>query len=160
MPTLKADRDALKGEASEVPPWIVDKMREIQDAAKKSVRAAHEAGVPIAMGSDAATPLNYHGENALEVHWMQQAGMKPTAALTAATLSSAKALGNESWLGSVEAGKVADLLVMDADPLEDLRRLADKKLLRAVFLDGKIVARQATDSYPKTVLAADCLAVQ
>jgi imidazolonepropionase-like amidohydrolase len=160
VPTLKADRDALKGEASEVPAWIVDKMREIQDAAKKSVRAAHEAGVPIAMGSDAATPLNYHGENALEVHWMQQAGMKHTEALTAATLSSAKALGDESWLGSVEAGKVADLLVMDADPLEDLRRLADKKLIRAVFLDGKIVARQPTDSYPKTILAADCLTVQ
>ena len=135
VPTLKADRDVLKGEASEVPAWIVDKMREIQDAAKKSLRAAYQAGVPIAMGSDAATPLNYHGENGLEVYWMQQAGMKPMDALMAATLGAAKALDAESWLGSVEDGKVADLLVLDADPLEDLRRLGDKKLIRAVFLE-------------------------
>jgi len=160
VPTLKADRDVLKGEASEVPAWIVDKMRQIQEAAKKSLRAAYQAGVPIAMGSDAATPLNYHGENGLELHWMQQAGMKPMDALIAGTLGAAKAVDAEPRIGSVEVGKMADLLVLDADPLEDLRRLGDKKLIRAVFLNGKLAARQPTDSYPRTVLAPDCLAIQ
>jgi len=80
-------------------------------------------------------------------------------ALKAATLGAAQALGAEAWLGSVEEGKVADLLILDADPLEDLRRLADKKLIRGVLLDGKLVARQPTDSYPKTILAPDCLTV-
>ncbi len=160
VPTLKADRDVLKGEASKVPAWIVDKMREVQDAAKKSLRAAYQAGVPIAMGSDAATPLNYHGENALEVHWMQQAGMKPMDALVAATLGAARALGADAWLGSVEEGKVADLLVLDADPLADLKRLADKKVIRAVFLEGKLVACQPTDAYPRTIVASDCLTIQ
>jgi imidazolonepropionase-like amidohydrolase len=159
VPTLKADQDILKGNGSKVPAWMLEKTRQVQDSAKKSLRAAYEAGVPIAMGSDAATPLNYHGENGLEVYWMQQAGMKPLDAVVSATLGAARALGADSWLGSIEEGKRADLLVLDTNPMEDLRRLADKKLIRAVFLEGKIVARQPTDSYPRTVLAKDCLTV-
>ncbi len=159
VPTLKAGRDVIEGDTRHVPAWIVEKMRETQKAADKSVRLAYEAGVRIAMGSDASTPLNYHGENGLEVHWMQVAGMKPLDALVAATLTAAKAFGWEARVGSIEEGKLADLLVLDADPLEDLRRLADKKLIRAVFLDGKLVARQAVDSYPRSILAQDCLAV-
>jgi imidazolonepropionase-like amidohydrolase len=159
VPTLKAGRAVLKGDTTNVPGWIVDKMRDTQDAAKKSVRLAYQAGVPIAMGSDAATPLNFHGENGLEVYCMQQAGMKPMDALVSATLTAARALGWDARLGSIEEGKLADLLVMDANPLDDLKRLADKKLIRAVFLDGKLVARQPGDSYPRTILARDCLTV-
>jgi imidazolonepropionase-like amidohydrolase len=159
VPTLKADQDILKGNSAKIPAWRLEKTRQVQDSARKSLGAAYQAGVPIAMGSDAATPFNYHGENGLEVYWMQQAGMKPMDALVAATSGAARALGADSWLGSVEGGKRADLLVLDANPLEDLRRLADKKLIRAVFLEGKIVARQPTDSYPRTVLSKDCLAV-
>jgi imidazolonepropionase-like amidohydrolase len=159
VPTIKPGRDLIKGDVSKVPAWIVEKMRERQDDVKKSLRMAHQAGVPIAMGSDAATPLNYHGENGLEVHCMQQAGMKPMEALVSSTLNAAKALGMDDRLGSIEEGKFADMLILDADPLEDLKRLADKKMIRAVFRDGKLVARQPTDDYPKTVLSRDCLTV-
>ncbi len=159
VPTLKAGRDVIKGDTSKVPTWIVDKMRETQDAATKSLRLAYQAGVPIAMGSDAATPLNFHGENGLEAYCMHKAGMKPMDALASSTLTAARALGWEARLGSLEEGKLADLLVLDADPLEDLKRLADKKLIRAVFLNGRLVARQPADSYPRTILARDCLTV-
>ncbi len=159
VPTLKAGRDVIEGDARRVPAWIVEKMRETQEAVDRSVQMAYAAGVPIAMGSDAATPLNFHGENGLEVHWMHLAGLKPMDALVAATLNAARALGWEARLGSIEEGKLADLLVLDADPLEDLRRLADKKMIRAVFLDGRLAARQPVDSYPRSILAADCLAV-
>ena len=159
VPTLKAGRDVIHGDTSNIPPWIVDKMRETQEAAKKSVRLAYKAGVPIAMGSDAATPLNYHGENGLEIHCMQQAGLKPMDALVSATCTAAKALGLEARLGTVEEGKLADLLVMDENPLDDLKRLADKKSIRAVFLNGMLVARQPADAYPRTILARDCLTV-
>lgn len=159
VPTLNAGRAVIEGDAKQVPGWIVEKLRETQKAADKSVKAAYQAGVPIAMGSDASTPLNFHGENGLEVYWMSQAGMKPMDALVAATLNAAKALGWEARVGSIEEGKLADLLLLDADPLDDLKRLADKKQIRAVFLDGKLVARQPVDLYPKTILANDCLTV-
>ncbi|MBI3740099.1 MAG: amidohydrolase family protein [Chloroflexi bacterium] len=159
VPTLSPGMTVINGDRSKVPAWIVDKLIETQSAAKESLRRALEAGVPIAMGSDAGTPLNYHGENGLEVHWMNEAGMKPMDALVSSTSLAAKALGWDSRLGSIEEDKTADILILDEDPLDDLRRLADKKLIRAVFLDGKLAARQPTDSYPKTILAKDCLQV-
>jgi len=159
VPTLKPGWDVINGDRSNVPRWIVDKMIETQEAAIQSLRLAYQAGVPIAMGSDAGTPLNFHGENSLEVYWMQQAGMKPMDALVSSTLQAAKALGWDARLGSVEAGKSADLLICDEDPLADLRRLADKRNLRAVFLDGKLAARQPADSYPASVLAPDLLTI-
>jgi imidazolonepropionase-like amidohydrolase len=159
VPTLKPGMDVIGGDHSTVPEWIVTKLRETQEAARQSLRLAYEAGVPIAMGSDAGTPLNYHGENGLEIHWMHEAGMQPMDALVSATSQAARALGWDARLGSIEQDKAADILVLDEDPLDDLRKLADPKLLRAVFLDGKLVARQATDSYPKSILARDCLQV-
>ncbi len=159
VPTLRADVNILEGNALQVPAWIVDKMHEMREASARSLRAAREAGVPIAMGSDAGTPLNYHGENGLEVACMQQVGLEPMESLVAATLTAAKALDRESQIGSVEEGKLADLVVLDSDPLEDLKRLGDKKCNRAVFLDGRLVARQPGDAYPRTILAKDCLTV-
>jgi imidazolonepropionase-like amidohydrolase len=159
VPTLKAGLDVINGDRSKVPQWIVDKLIETQEAAKRSLNLAYKGGVPIAMGSDAATPLNYHGENGLEIYNMQQAGMKPMDALVAATSGAAKALGWEARLGSVEEGKIADLLIMDENPLGDLKKLSDKKLIRAVFQDGKLAAQQPSDAYPRTIIARDCLTV-
>jgi imidazolonepropionase-like amidohydrolase len=159
IPTLKVGWDVINDTSSRIPQWIVDKSIPLQADSATSLRLAYEAGVPIAMGSDVGTPLNRHGENGLEVYWMQQAGMKPMDALVSSTLLAAKNLGWDSWLGSIEENKVADFVVLDEDPLEDLRRLADKKCIRAVFLDGKLAARQPTDSYPKAILAKDCLSI-
>ena len=159
VPTLNAGRVIAEGGTSRVPDWMVERLNDTYESARKSTRLAHQAGVPVAMGSNAGTPLNRHGENALGVMSIQQAGLKPMEALVAATLTAARALGREAELGTIQEGKLADLLVLDSDPLEDLSRLADKKQLRAVFLDGKLVARQATDSYPRTVLARDCLLI-
>ena len=159
VPTLKVGWDIINDKSSKIPQWIIDKSVSIQDDSVKSLQLAYETGVPIAMGSDVGTPLNRHGENGLEIYWMQRAGMKPMDALVSSTLLAAKNLGWDTWLGSVEENKVADFLVVDENPLDDLRRLADKKCIRAVFLDGKLAARQPTDSYPKAILAKDCLSV-
>lgn len=159
VPTLSAGQVMLNADTSHIPAWIVSKLAETQQAAIKSLRAARRAGVPIAMGSDAATPLNFHGENGLELECMRKAGLKPMECLVAATSSAARALGLQAQTGSIEEGKSADLLVMDQNPLDDLKRLGDKKCIRAVFLEGKLVARQPDDDFPRTVLAKDCLTV-
>ena len=159
IPTLKAGTDVIDGDQSNMPQWIVDKTVETQEAAERSLLLAYKAGVPIAMGSDAGTPLNYHGENQLEIYQMKRVGMKPMDALVSAALGAAKALGWEARLGSVEEGKAADLLVMDENPLDDLKKLGDKKLIRAVFQDGKLSAQQPSDAYPRAIIARDCLTV-
>ena len=107
-----------------------------------SLRRAHEMGVPIAMGTDAATPYNFHGENAMELEYMSQAGMSAMDCIVASTKNAARALGCENKVGTLEAGKLADLIVVNQNPLENLKSLADRKNIEHVMQGGKFVARQ------------------
>ena len=154
VPTLKVGWDIILANDSNIPDWIMQKNIDSQGDAERSLKLAYEAGVPIAMGSDVGTPLNYHGENALEVYWMHKAGLSAMDALVAATGNAAKALGWDSWLGTLEAGKVADLIVHAKNPLEDLRVLADKASLQFVMKDGMVVtAGHAGSELPKKLFA-------
>ena len=80
-----------------------------------------EAGVPIAMGTDAGNPMTLHGPAVYaEMEAMQAAGMTPMAVIVASTSVGARAMGRADDLGTVEAGKIADLLVLGADPTADV----------------------------------------
>src|SRR5215216_2111996 len=140
LPTLKVGWDIILAKESNIPAWIMEKNKALQGEAELSLKMAYEAGVPIAMGSDVGTPLNYHGENTLEIYWMGQAGMSAMDAIVAGTGNAARALGWEAWLGTLEPGKVADLIVLDSNPLDDLRFLAQKEHLQFVMKDGRIAA--------------------
>ena len=159
VPTLKVGWDIIHAKDSTIPPWIMDKNKATQGEAASSLKMAYEAGVPIAMGSDVGTPLNYHGENALEVYWMKQVGMSAMDALVSATGNAARALGWEHWLGTLEEGKVADLIVYDKNPLEDLRVLADKTNLQFVIKDGVIAACHTGHHLPEQLLAQNVLTI-
>jgi len=159
VPTLKVGWDIILAENSNIPDWIMEKNKASQGEAALSLKMAYEAGVPIAMGSDVGTPLNYHGENALEVYWMEQAGLSKMNALVAATGNAARALGWDSWMGTLEVGKVADLIVHEKNPLEDLRVLADKESLRFVMKDGLIAACHAGDDLPKGLFGKHVLMI-
>src|SRR5215510_6213415 len=142
VPTLKVGWDIILADESNIPAWIRQKNKDSQGDAERSLKMAYEAGVQIAMGSDVGTPLNYHGENALEVYWMHKAGLSVMDAVVAATGNAARALGWDSWMGTLEPGKVADLIVHAKNPLEDLRVLADKESLQFVIKEAQIVASQ------------------
>lgn len=156
VPTLKAGFDVLQGERPGIPEWIREKSKQAQEDALRSVGRARELGVPIAMGTDAATPYNFHGENAMELVWMAEAGLSPMEAIVAATSTAARALGFDGWLGTLEPGKVADLVVVQGDPLENLRVLTDRRNIEAVMQSGRFVARNpALDNMtiPESLLA-------
>jgi imidazolonepropionase-like amidohydrolase len=160
VPTLKVGWDIILAENSDIPAWIMEKNKATQGQAELSLKMAYEAGVPIAMGSDVGTPLNFHGENGLEIYWMQQAGMSAMDALVAATGNAARALGWDSWLGTLETGKAADLIVVDSNPLEDLRVLTDKHRLQLVMKAGQIAACHIGHAYPPAVFADQVLLIK
>lgn len=102
-----------------------------------SVRRAVAAGVPLALGTDAG--VQPHGRNLAELGRLVQVGLTPLQAVTAGTLGGARLLGLEARLGSVEPGKVADLVVTRVDPLADVGALADAGNVRAVLQSGRAV---------------------
>ncbi len=88
---------------------------------RKAIRLAHRLKVPIAMGTDAGTPGNHHGDNAQEiVEMVNGAGLTPAAALYASTMNPAKLLGRADELGSLDKGKLADVIAVSRDPLADI----------------------------------------
>ena len=99
----------------------------------KRVAAAHEAGVKIAAGSDAGVVA--HGDNANELIWYVKIGMTEAEALRSATVVNAELLQKEDDLGTIEAGKYADIIAMDANPLEDIEALRDVAFVMAA---GKV----------------------
>ena len=101
---------------------------------------ARAKGVKIALGSDTVySPLTPHGEySARELLIMGEFGMTPLEAISAATKTGAEALGMSHRIGLLEAGKAADLLVVEGDPSQDLQVLYDAANIRRVFSGGRL----------------------
>ena len=99
------------------PPLVVPKALEIGPKIKASFGKAYKAGVKIAFGTDAG--VYKHGLNYLEFVYMIDAGMPAMEAIKSATIDAAELLGERERLGSIEAGKLADIIAMDGDPLTD-----------------------------------------
>ena len=79
-----------------------------------------------------------HGNNAEELECLVEAGMTPMQALVAATAWASECCGLEKEVGTVERGKLADLLVVDGDPLSDIKVLQDKSRIKLVMKEGRI----------------------
>ena len=100
---------------------IGERVAEQERIGAANLKRLAEAGIPIAMGTDAGNPLTLHGPSVYaEMEAMQAAGMPPMAVVVASTLGGAKAMGMDDRIGTIEAGKAADLLVLEADPTADV----------------------------------------
>jgi len=103
-----------------------------------SVRRALELGVPIAAGTDAGG--HGHPKNALELKYLVEAGLSPMQALRAATQWAAACLGLEREIGTVEKGRLADLVLVAGNPLDDVTLLLDPARIELVVKGGAICA--------------------
>ncbi|HUV69616.1 MAG TPA: amidohydrolase family protein [Terracidiphilus sp.] len=115
-------------ESGHLPAFYQKKMMDVSAVAKGNIKRAIEAGVKIAMGTDAA--VYPHGLNAHELDvYVNQMGMTPLAALQTATTNAADLMGWTAKTGTLEAGKWADVIAVEKNPLEDIRTLEDVKFV-------------------------------
>ena len=135
MDVYVTDFILAEGEAAGILPESLEKERQVGRAQRERFRAAYEAGVTIAYGTDAG--VYRHGLNARQLGIMTQWGMTPMEAIRSATVVNAELFGLEGEIGCVDMGCRADLVAVEGDPLRDVRVLEE---VRFVMKDG-VVAR-------------------
>ena len=124
-------RRAMRSGALEVPPDKADAYREAFPAMLRLLKAAHEAGITIIPGTDALAGYTLHCE--LEVY--VRAGIPPAEVLRMATLTPALVMGVNKDLGTIAAGKFADMVLIDGDPTKNIR---DTRNIATVTKAGKV----------------------
>lgn len=114
-----------------------------QDTCRQNLLHLHNAGVPVALGTDASTPFNFPGYNAhVEMELMVRAGLSNADVLRIATVNGARFLGVEDQVGTIAQGKVANLLLLNRNPLSDIRntRSISRVILKGRLIDPELVA--------------------
>lgn len=115
-----------------------DRLQRVQEAKLDSFERARQAGVRIAIGSDCGFVVP-HGLNAREIAEVVKAGMPPLEAIQAATRVNAELLGLDHEIGSIAPGKLADILIVDGDPVADIDLLHRPERIVSVLKSGAIV---------------------
>ena len=138
VPTLTAGR--FVGEQAKIPgyyhPLVVPKAIAIGPQIQKTFEKAYKRGVKIAFGTDAG--VFFHGDNAQEFALMVQGGMPPIEAIKAATVVNASILGMSDQIGSLEIGKLADIIAVHENPLQNIKAL---EKVSFVMKDGTVIKR-------------------
>jgi len=139
VPTFVAGWNIVEhGLEGGIPKYAVDKAEEVAYEVRKNALKSHKMGVKVAVGTDAGTPFNRHGDNAQEIIHFVDAGFTPMEAIVAATKTGSECLGLENQIGTVEKGKLADLILVEGDPLKDIKVLGAKQNIKLVMKDGLI----------------------
>src|ERR1700743_2170705 len=151
VPTIDHNRYYIdNGDKIGYAPGFKDRLQAFIQRNLETTRRAHKAGVKIAMGSDAIYTM--FGENTRELGWFVKAGMTQEQALESATTTAAALLDKEKELGTVAPGFIADLAVVDGDPLSDIDVAIYK--VKWVMKDGAVVVDKTSTSDRKKSLAA------
>jgi len=128
-------------------PHVRERAHELQEHHAESLRRAFSAGVKIAAGTDAGG--HGHPSNAIEIECLVKAGLTPLQALRAATGWAAECLGRESDFGTVKKGKLADLIVVAGDPLDDVKILQEPERIALVLKGGEVAADRMAKVSPQ-----------
>jgi imidazolonepropionase-like amidohydrolase len=145
--SIRSERGTRGRAAGHAPPEVVEKYREVAATGDKWFRRACEAGVRMAMGTDTYRSLRDHwGQNAYELELMVDRGLPAADALLTATRNAALAIGAGDRLGTLEPGKLADLLVVAGEPDRDVRVLQDHARIRVVVQEGRVAVDRRPES--------------
>lgn len=136
VPTATVYHNIAAGAPSGVNSSSVENAKKGLVKQSETFRKALEKGVKIGLGTDAGTVRTPHGTNAKELEIFREWGMSEMACITAATMTNAGLFRIDHITGSVEAGKAADLLVIDGDPLVDIRILQQQDKIKLIMKDG------------------------
>jgi imidazolonepropionase-like amidohydrolase len=142
VPTLLLlENWAEHGHLIGAPRFISEACRRMLDRTHTSLHMAHAAGVKFVVGTDTGFAMTPYGEfHATELELlMKYAGLSELEAIQAATWNAGIVLNLEGEVGAIQPGKLADLLVVDGDPSEDIRVLQDRSLIETIVVDGEIV---------------------
>lgn len=128
VPTLYLiDWNRENAATRKLPPYAAKKMEMVSLQAQNNAKKAFQAGVKIALGTDAA--VYPHGLNAHELAVYVRLGMSPAQAIQTATVNAADLLGWSDRVGSLDAGKFADIIAVDGDPTQDVTTLQHVKFV-------------------------------
>lgn len=143
IPTLSiVEHIMIYGKEIGIPEWGLKKSEQVYKAHIENIRLAYRHGVKLATGTDflGGVKAFKHGENALEITLMvEKIGMTPMEAIIAATKNAAEAVGLSNTTGTIEPGKLADLIVVKENPLEDIRVLSERNNITMVFKEGTLI---------------------
>ena len=135
VPTIIAGKTAADSarRVGYYPPLVTPKALAIGPKIQATFAKAYKAGVNIAFGTDAGVFI--HGNNAKEFEYMVEGGMPPVEAIKSALMTNAKLLGMADQIGSIEPGKLADIIAVDGSPVQNIKTL---QAVRFVMKDGKV----------------------
>ena len=119
-------------------PYERESAKRLAESHRESVKIAIESGVKIAFGTDTFNDL-LHGENAQELIFLSDVGMSNMELIKCVTYNAAKALGLQDFIGYIGEGAIADLIVTDNDPSEDIGNLTKAENIKLVIKNGKLV---------------------
>lgn len=141
IPTLSIkEQISSKGEKYGIPEWGIKKLKMLQELHGDYIKKAKARGVKIAVGTDfSSKPLFPLGENSMELELLvKQEGFTPLEAIVAATKISAEAIMMDDKIGTIEPNKLADIIVVEGDPVKDITILRKAENIKLVIKDGKI----------------------
>lgn len=125
-----------------LPDFMMKKAVSVKESAMHSFQMAHEAGIRVALGTDYSnsrnTPFKQIGK---EFYSLTRCGYTPMEAIKAGTINGAYLMRKDREIGSLEVGKLADLVVVDGNPLEDICCLSNADHVKVVMIGGTVVKR-------------------
>ena len=119
--------------------FVLSKLKKLQPHCYTTFQKMYKAGIKIAMGTDMGFEPHF-GTNSWELEVYVALGMTPMHAIQTATKNAAEAIKLGRDLGTIEAGKLADIVAVHGDPIADIRILQEKKAIHMVMKEGKVYA--------------------